>query len=600
MNVKRLLASAVIFVASEIIAAQPVTDPQPASSLLSPLGIQLEEWVRIPDSPVNGNAPRLNLLRQIEDGRFFVIDQRGYLYVIEPETHETTLYLNIRDQVPDFDWITSDASQTGSTYFAFHPEFSDNGIFYTVQSVRIAGSTQPSFPVKRPIPGSGSQSLNPSHHETLIRWQADDPTANSFHGTHYEIIRFEQPYADHNVGEIAFNPHSLPGDSDYGILYIATADGGWVYRQVSPDPQRNAQDLMSPLGKILRIDPEGNNSSNGKYGIPTDNPFLDNPDALDEIYAYGLRNPHRINWDAFTGKMYAYDIGGEFIEEINHIVPGGNYGWNEREGTYLQIDELIYPLPPEDEEPYLYPVAQYTHNDRNGAISGGFVYRGSKMPELWGHFIYADFTNRNEVFHTPASGIANLQNRELLPVYQLDVFNESGELSSLSQIIRSTASGRSDIRISEDNDQNLYALNKHNGWIYRILGSQINPPATISPSIIRMPANDSQFQVSVFFKNDAEGFWSVESHDLRLNSSSNSFGKGPVVLDFEFLSTEDNSNAIVYINSHPVKIQLAPAKHDQYWLYDPENGWMWLKPDLFPWAWFAEFEKWATIITTVD
>lgn len=451
-------------VTSVPLSGQRITNPLPEPIPESTKGILLDPWVQIPPSPVNALAPRLNFMTQTEDGRFWVNDQRGYLWVFDTGEPQPRLYLNLFQQYPAFDWITSDAWQTGFTYFAFHPEFASNGVFYTVVSVRATTGT-PSFAGKRPIPGNPG-TVNPSHHDVLLRWQADDPMADIFAGSITEVMRIEQPYSDHNIGEIAFNPLSRQGDPDYGLLYMATGDGGWIFRQVSPDPQRVAQDLSSPLGKILRIDPEGSNAASGNHGIPAKNPFVGHDGALAEIYAFGLRNPHRISWDHVTGNLFAFDIGGDYIEEVNLIVAGGNYGWSLREGTWAHEEGLLYPLPDADEAAFIYPVAQYGHAFSNGAITGGFVYRGNAMRSLTGHLIFADFTSMGLAFHTSVQNLSALEPRQTLPLQHLQIFNSDGELSSLNRVIRGQDGQRTDARFATDLKNELYLLNKHNGWIY--------------------------------------------------------------------------------------------------------------------------------------
>ena len=219
-------------------------------------------------------------------------------------------------------------------------------------------------------------------------------------------MRVEEPYEDHNTGQLGFNPNAKPGDNDYGMLYIALADGGSNGFPVSEtDPLDNGQNLTTPLGKILRINPNGNDSANGKYGIPKDNPFVNSIDSkvLGEIWAYGLRNPHRFSWDTGgNGKMLAVDTGQAFIEEVNLIVKGANYGWGNREGTWVikeDNENVLFKLPKNDAKyNYTYPVAQYDHDipkDYQGfygiAITGGYVYRGKAIPELIGEYIFADF-----------------------------------------------------------------------------------------------------------------------------------------------------------------------------------------------------------------
>ena len=393
----------VIFVLTKNSLAQ-ITDPIPKAVEKSELSVRLQEVVQIPHSGTGRKkAARLNLLAHAGDGsgRLFVNDMRGQLYVIVDGT--ATVYMNLKKLIcADF---TYEGGQQGFAYFAFHPEFAHNGIFYTVTS-ETKNSGTPDFPVTKTIIDSNKNIIESSHHDVIREWKAIDPSSNTFAGTSREILRIEEPYPDHNVGQLGFNPNAQPGDDDYGLLYIAVADGGSDGFPVSDtDPLDNGQDLGTPLGKILRIDPLGNNSPNGRYGIPADNPFVEDndPKTLGEIWAYGLRNPHRFSWDTGgEGKMLIADIGQAFIEEVNLGLKGANYGWGNREGTWT-IDEknenVLLTLPKDDAKyGYTYPVAQYDHDIPPGtersyaiAIAGGYVYRGKAIPELIGQYIFADF-----------------------------------------------------------------------------------------------------------------------------------------------------------------------------------------------------------------
>ncbi|WP_143760152.1 PQQ-dependent sugar dehydrogenase, partial [Colwellia marinimaniae] len=140
----------------------------------------------------------------------------------------------------------------------------------------------------------------------------------------------------------------------------------------------NGQNMDNPLGAILRIDPMGSNSGNGAYGIPASNPFVGEA-GLDEIYAYGLRNPYRLSFDSMTGTLYAADVGQNDIEEVNVIISGGNYGWNMREGSFGFFpngNNGGYVFEQADNMGTIDPMVEYDH-DEGIAIIGGFVYRGS-------------------------------------------------------------------------------------------------------------------------------------------------------------------------------------------------------------------------------
>jgi sugar lactone lactonase YvrE len=467
--------------ASSSISSAQITDPIPQKIEKSDLSAGLQEIVQIPVSGTERRgeeAARVNFLTHAGDGsgRLFVNDMRGKLYVIT--NSKVSEYMNLKKLVcPHF---TDDTSQQGFSYFAFHPEFSRNGIFYTVNSEE-KDNRIPDFPVNKRILDNQGHSIESSHHEVIREWKTADPAANVFSGTGREILRIEKPYPDHNVGQVGFNPNAKTGDTDYGLLYVAVADGGSDGFPVShTDPLNNGQDLSTPLGKILRIDPFGSNSSNGKYGIPHDNPFVGkrNPNALGEIWAYGLRNPHRFSWD--TGgdsKLLIADIGQAFIEEVNLGIKGANYGWGKREGTWVvdrEHENVLFSLPKDDAKyGFTYPVAQYSHHIPKNrpksefygiAIAGGYVYRGKSIPELFGQYIFADFGSDGRFFHVPVN---ELVNGKQATIKELRLFDKEQEKSFLKIV----GSDRSDVRFGVDEVGEIYVTSKSDGKVRKLVPS---------------------------------------------------------------------------------------------------------------------------------
>ncbi|MDJ0597214.1 MAG: PQQ-dependent sugar dehydrogenase [Pleurocapsa sp. MO_226.B13] len=464
----------VILVFTKIAPAQ-ITAPIPEPIRKSELSVKLAEVVQIPNSGTAlQKAARLNFLTDAGDGsgRLFVNDMRGKLYVIVDGT--ATVYMNLKQLIcADF---TYESVQQGFAYFAFHPEFARNGIFYTVTS-EIKDSGTPDFPVTKKILDREQNIIESSHHDVIREWKATDPSSNIFAGTSREILRIEEPYPDHNVGQLGFNPNARSGDDDYGLLYIAVADGGSDGFPVSDtDPLDSGQDLGTPLGKMLRIDPLGNNSANGQYGIPNANPFVgdDDPDTLDEIWAYGLRNPHRFSWDTSgEGKMLIADTGQAFIEEVNLGIKGANYGWGNREGTWVireNNENVLFPLPQDDAKyNYTYPVAQYDHDippEKEGnypiAITGGYVYRGKAIPELIGQYIFADFGSDARFFHVPIDELVNGKQAE---IKELRLFNEEKEVSFLEIV----GKARSDVRFGVDEAEEIYVTSKQDGKVRKLV-----------------------------------------------------------------------------------------------------------------------------------
>jgi len=187
-----------------------------------------------------------------------------------------------------------------------------------------------------------------------------------------ELVIFEvtQPFSNHNAGTITFGKDNM--------LYITLGDGG-----SAGDPNNNGQNRNTYLGSILRID-VSNASINQPYLIPTDNPFVGEENVKEEIWAYGMRNPWRISFDNLTGDLWAGDVGQNSYEEVDLIVKGGNYGWNTMEGFHC------YGANECNTTGLTLPIAEYGRN-MGKSISGGYVYRGQDLPNLYGKYIYADY-----------------------------------------------------------------------------------------------------------------------------------------------------------------------------------------------------------------
>lgn len=274
--------------------------------------------------------------------RIFVVEQDGSIKVFpnNAQVSDPTTFLDISGNV-----ISRD--ELGLLGMAFHPNYDSNGLFYLAYTPSAALLVVSSFQVS----GSNPDTAEPSS-ETIL-------------------LRIPQPFANHNGGQLAFGQD--------GYLYIATGDGG-----SGGDPQGNAQNLGNLLGKILRIDV--NRTENGMaYGIPADNPFLNDTTARDEIYAYGLRNPWRFSFDVQTNVLWAADVGQNAIEEIDVIESGANYGWNTLEGTQCFDANNC------DNTGFRAPVFEYDQSANDRSITGGYVYRGPTLAALQGRYIYGDF-----------------------------------------------------------------------------------------------------------------------------------------------------------------------------------------------------------------
>lgn len=448
-------------------SSTPLTDPIPEPITKSGLSVRLEEFVTIPASSSNIPNARINFLGHANDGsgRLFVNDLRNSLYLIQNGNVST--YLNVQAQLPDF--INEPRLGTGFGFFTFHPDFVSNGKFYTVHTE--AGTALTSH-----TPDYSALSTVVVH-GIVTEWTASNPAANTFSGTRRELLRIGYSKFLHGLQQIDFNPTALPGSEDYGLLYIAVGDG-----EENPNFTGAPQDLSLPHGSILRIDPLGSNSPNGNYGIPSSNPFVAQAGALGEIWAYGLRNPHRFSWDmGGTNKMFIGQIGEKNIDSIYPGLAGANYGWNNREGTFLfkkNDPTVVYSLPANDAQyGYTYPVAEFDH-DEGFAGLGGFVYRGSAVPELNGKYIFGDLV-RGRIFYTEEADMVAEQQRAT--IRELTLFDTNGTEKTMRDF---AGSNRADLRFGADAQNELYFLSKQNGKIWRMIsnGSSGSPPATATPT----------------------------------------------------------------------------------------------------------------------
>jgi len=326
--------------------------------------------------------------------RWYVVEQAGMIETFLSNDSNSIVFADLRSLV------SSTGNEMGLLGMAFHPDFINNNYVYVYYSA-----------------SGGSE-----HHQSVIsRFTATNATTLDL-TSEFEIMRIDQPYSNHNGGNILFG-------SD-GFLYIGLGDGG-----SGGDPDNYAQNNSSLLGKMLRIHVDETANGNN-YSIPADNPFVGNS-GLDEIYATGLRNPWRWSFDRQTGELYAGDVGQNQIEEISIIENGGNYGWRCYEGNNPFNTNGCQP-----QNTYDAPIYEYSHNE-GFSITGGYVYRGNAIPGLNGTYIYTDYGSG------PIWGLSNPTSNN--PVNEV--------LTTSSFFISSFA---------EDSDGELYVLDFSNGHVYRI------------------------------------------------------------------------------------------------------------------------------------
>jgi hypothetical protein len=463
MYVTRAIVAALL-TASPAIAQTP-TDPfpTPIAAADGVIRVKFVEFASIPD--LDGQAARMMLLVD-EPGtrRMFVNDMRGPLYSVSYDGKNVRLYLDINTPA----WgvrVQSQGNERGVQSFAFHPQFNQAGTrgfgkFYTYLDT---ANTAP-MPDFRPNGGTRT------HDTVLLEWTAKTPGAAAYDGgPPRELIRFEQPFANHNAGQLAFNPLASAGSGDFGLLYIGFADGG-----SGGDPLNMAQNLASAFGKILRIDPLGSNSTNGKYGVPASNPFVSDGDAstLGEIYASGVRNPQRLSWDPKTGNMFLADIGQNIVEEISLVTAGANLGWNAWEGSFKFISRNEVGLSDQRGDPKVtYPVVEYGQLDpllqSSSAVTGVYVYRRTEIPQLANLVLFGDNPS-GEVFYFSADKLPGGGQSSIRRI----LFNDNGVSKTLLELIKeknvkqgTMPATRADLRFGLGPDGQILILNKRDGTI---------------------------------------------------------------------------------------------------------------------------------------
>ena len=279
-----------------------------------------------------------------EDNLLFVTEQAGIIhgFVNDLNVAESFVFLDITNRV------STKGNEEGLLGMAFDPDYSENGRFYVYYSAS-----------------------NPRR-SVLSRFQTPPNNTDSADATSEVIVmEIPQPYSNHNGGQLAFGPD--------GYLYVGLGDGG-----SAGDPKSNGQDLGTLLGSVLRIDVSRKTGRPG-YGIPNDNPFSGVEGAREEIWAYGLRNPWRFSFNRDTGELWLGDVGQHLWEEIDLIEKGGNYGWNVMEGEHC-----FRPKAGCDTAGLEPPVFEYG-SEEGCSVIGGYVYRGNRLPSLWGAYVYADY-----------------------------------------------------------------------------------------------------------------------------------------------------------------------------------------------------------------
>jgi uncharacterized repeat protein (TIGR03806 family) len=349
--------------------------------------------------------PLLLLQPPGEKGRFFLVQKTGKILIFanDEATDQVDTFVDLGSK------IDSTPNEAGLLGMAFHPKFAENG--QVILSYTAPASTP-----------SGLRS-------TIARYRSLDGGKTLDLSTEEILLTIDQPYQNHNGGNIAFGPD--------GLLYAGYGDGGYA-----GDPLGSGQDRNVLLGKILRIDVDGP----APYGIPKDNPFAQGG-GRPEIYAYGMRNPWRFSFDRATGDLWAGDVGQNTYEEVDLIKRGGNYGWNTMEGFHCFNADTC------DKAGLTLPVAEYSHSE-GVSITGGYVYRGAKIPGIVGSYLYADFGSGKlwGLFDDPTTG------------------------QPAPKLLLETGLGVSSF--GQDSEGELYLLDYGKGGIHRLVPAAPAPPTT--------------------------------------------------------------------------------------------------------------------------
>ena len=459
--------------------------------------VELAPYVELPDG-ANPNLPRARPNQfSLADDRLFVVDDiHGRIFEIEQAgtAGNASLFFDVAAAIAadtDRELDTTNSFHGGLRSVAFHPNFDSNGLFYTsVMETRPASPNPDHYlsDVSNPIIADG----------VVIEWRYDHVAGSVLPGSYRQVFRVGIPIYDHPIKQMTFNPFAAAGDADFGLLYVAHGDGSTQSASEGGGQNNDAR------GKIIRIDPT---ESNGQpYGVPLDNPFVGDASMLDEVFALGFRNPHHLSFaqdDAGNAHLIAVDVGRDNVEEVNIVSAGGNYGWSEREGTFVHLEsgDLINgvaPLPDDDwTNGFVYPAAQYGHVGEVGAglrgqaIAGGFVVDNGSA--LSGHYFYSNFPITGELYHSSfddmlgavtslavdqlptaltqavtgeASVVLDHDNDPTTPSLPrdslLDVFDDAANYDG---------SGRADVRIGQGPNGEMYISSKRNGLVYIVTNS---------------------------------------------------------------------------------------------------------------------------------
>ena len=515
---------------ASLLVAVPVLLAAPDNG---PITLEITDWATAPitgqlegKGQTDGMLARINAFREEPSGarRIWIPDLNGPLYIIDRATKTFTPYLDFNGReghsglFHKFAWETGFAN--GIVTVQFDPEYARNGKFYTVhiEDPSLPGSSGPD---NAHLPGlnlNGYQTTQAiatpgdiQREGVLIEWTDRNTADTIFEGTARELLRVQLNTRIHPLGDLTFNPTAKQGDTDWRVLYIGCGDGGSGESRLAM--RMNPQRLDTIVGKILRIVPDlsahqstSSVSDNGRYRIPNDNPFVATAGAKKEIWALGLRNPHRLTWA--DGHLVANSVGLRTWETANIIHKGANYGYSLREGNeLLQPDNKTAALPAVDKIPVMisdtesrgetvptYPVIQYGHVKGVGgdAIGSGYLYQGKLIPALRGKYIFTDISTGRiwycdfkemlaaddgnprtiAAMHDVKIAFNGRVHDTMFSVAEEAYHARGGKRPHLPGLGAISGDGRADAHVAMDADGELYIFTKTDGTIRQVVGSK--------------------------------------------------------------------------------------------------------------------------------
>lgn len=430
------------------------------------------------------------------EARLFVTDQIGLIHIVSEQGGVLGTFLDIRDRVIE---LNPEYDERGLLGLAFHPDYANNGrffVYYSAPEARTGITLEDPFTFVNRLSEFRVMEGDPN---------AADPASERI------LLEIPKPQTNHNGGDISFGPD--------GMLYIPLGDGGGAYDTGAGHVEDwyrandggNGQDVsQNLLGSILRIDVDNGDP----YAIPADNPVVGDNDSPNEQWAYGFRNPWRATWDMETGEYYVSDAGQELWEEVSIVQGGGNYGWNVWEGGHCfdaaeaQFPPAVCPMRDAWGNQIHPPIIEFPNQAQSPGgyglvVVGGFVYRGSALPELEGKYLFGAWTTQDE---EPRGGVLVAERREENGAIELRehhmISNPAGNPWPLRALeLRSSTGEWQEFIYSfgQDAEGELYILTSQThgptgdtGKVWKIVPADQIPPAPEEPMPTPTPSGQGQ------------------------------------------------------------------------------------------------------------